>query len=50
MAKNKQNKPKKSSNKMSGELTSMNDKSNDSRNSKTGYMEQQPNSRLNQLK
>jgi hypothetical protein len=50
MAKNKQNKPKKISDNMKGELTSMDDKSNDSRNSKTGYMEQQPNSRLNQLK
>lgn len=50
MAKNKQNKPKKSSNKMNGELTSMNDKSNESRNSKTGYKEQTPNSHLNQLK
>ncbi|MEG1254441.1 hypothetical protein [Clostridium sp.] len=49
MAKNKQNKPKKAP-KMNGELTSMNDKSNESRNSKTGYMEQQPDSKLNQLK
>lgn len=50
MAKNKQNKPKKSSNKMNGELTSMDDRSNESRNSKTGYKEQPPNSHLNQLR
>ncbi len=49
MAKNKQNKPKKDP-KVNGELTSMNDKSNESRNSKNGYMEQQPNSHSNQMK
>ena len=50
MAKNKQNKPKKASKKMNGQLTSMDEKSNQSLESKTGYKEQGSNSHINQLK
>lgn len=51
MAKNRENKPKKASNKkMKAQLTSMDEKSNQSRNSVTGYVEQQPNSHFNQMK
>lgn len=50
MAKNKQNKPKKTSNKMNSELTSMADNSNDSRNSKKGFMESGGNRKENQLR
>ena len=49
MAKNKQNKPKKSS-KIKGELTSMADNSNDSRVSKTGFQERGGNHKENQLR
>lgn len=50
MAKNKQNKPKKTSTKMNSELTSMADNSNESRKSKTGFMESGGNHKENQLK
>lgn len=50
MAKNKQNKPKKTSNKMNSELTSMADNSNESRKSKSGFMESGGNRKENQLR
>jgi hypothetical protein len=49
MAKNKQNKPK-GTGKLKADMTAMADSSSNSRNSKTGYMEMQPNSKQNQLK
>jgi len=49
MAKNKQNKPK-GEGKQKASMTAMVDSSEQSRKSKTGYMDMQPNSKNNQFK